>query len=61
MPGMVEIHVIPVYPHQTVEEAALEQITMGKVVGYRWWWRFVKRPKWAVIRFDRQLGEIECL
>jgi hypothetical protein len=47
------IHVFPVWAGMTVEEAFDEQETMGRVVEYRWWWRFTRpRPEWAIVKVD---------
>lgn len=46
------IHVIPVWGDMTAEEAMAEIQIMGEVVGYRWWWRFTKRLRWATVEVE---------
>lgn len=47
-----EIHVIPVWDGMTVEQSFDEIEVFGRVVEYRWWWRFTRRVRWANIRVD---------
>lgn len=47
-----EVHVIPVWPGMTPEQSFDEIETFGRIVEYRWWWRFTRRVQWATIHVD---------
>lgn len=56
-----ELHIIPVPPGYTAQQAWEEIETMGGLAGWRWWHRFTRRPAWAVVATGCDDEELDIL